>query len=285
MTCGLGWATRCSLWVATPSSTGVRPRIERFILVGTFELRAEPDAGLVVARRADVVDRGLVGAGLDGWRLQLDDPLKAPLLAERIGAVLGPDVAVRFWTDEYGELFRAVRIEKAIMFALLALIVAVASLNIVSGQAMLVNDKRGDVAMLATMGASRRLLVGVFFLQGFGVAFLGVAAGLAIGMVVAANANAVVSFFEGLVGASVDRGNLLRTDPLPARLVGRAGDRRCFPGTQSGRGIATGLQGGGGESGGGAARHLGVPSNEASVPPVVAFVAGSTRFGMRRARR
>ena len=213
----LGLGDPVLLWVATPSSTGVLPRIERFVLVGTFELRAEPDAGLVVARRADVIDRGLVGAGLDGWRLQLDDPLKAPLLAERIGAVLGPDVAVRFWTDEYGELFRAVRIEKAIMFALLALIVAVASLNIVSGQAMLVNDKRGDVAMLATMGASRRLLVGVFFLQGFGVAFLGVAAGLAIGMVVAANANAVVSFFEGLVGASVIEGTYF--ERIHSRLV------------------------------------------------------------------
>ena len=213
----LGLGDPVLLWVATPSSTGVRPRIERFTLVGTFELRAEPDAGLVVARRADVIGRGLVGTGLDGWRLQLDDPLNAPLLAERIGTVLGPDVAVRFWTDEYGELFRAVRIEKAIMFALLALIVAIASLNIVSGQAMLVNDKRADVAMLATMGASRRLLVGVFFLQGFGVAFLGVAAGLAIGMVVAANANAVVSFFEGLVGASVIEGTYF--ERIHSRLV------------------------------------------------------------------
>ncbi|MYA17782.1 MAG: FtsX-like permease family protein [Gammaproteobacteria bacterium] len=108
--------------------------------------------------------------------------------------------------DDYGELFRDVRIEKAIMFALLALIVAIASLNIVSGQAMLVNDKRGDVAMLATMGASRGLLVGVFFLQGFSVAFLGVATGLLAGIAVAVNANDVVALFEGLVGASLIEG-------------------------------------------------------------------------------
>ena len=177
-----------------------------FTLAGTFEIRAQPDAFLAIARRSDIIERGLAAIGQDGWRLSLEDPLDAPSVAERVRAVLGPEVAVRYWTADYGELFRAVRIEKAIMFALLALIVAIASLNIVSGQAMLVNDKRGDVAMLATMGASRRLLVGMFFLQGFGVALLGVAAGLAIGVVVAANANAAVAFFERLLGASLIEG-------------------------------------------------------------------------------
>lgn len=205
------------LMIPVASSVGVRARIERFTLAGTFELRAPPDAALAVARREDIIERGLADAGSDGWRLQLTDPLDAPRLAGRIGAVLGPGIAVRFWTDEYGELFRAVAIEKAIMFALLALIVAIASLNIVSGQAMLVNDKRGDIAMLATMGASRRLLVGVFFLQGFGVAILGVAVGLAGGTAVAANANAVVSFFEGLVGASVIEGTYF--DRIHSHLV------------------------------------------------------------------
>ncbi|MXY55923.1 MAG: FtsX-like permease family protein [Gammaproteobacteria bacterium] len=189
-----------------PSNVGVRPRIELFTLAGIFELRAQPDAALGIVRRQDIVARGLAGAGLDGWRLQLSDPLDAPRLAESIRRLLGGATSIRFWTEDYGELFRAVRIEKAIMFALLALIVAVASLNIVSGQAMLVNDKRGDIAMLATMGASRHLIVGVFFMQGFAVAVLGVAAGLALGIGVAANADAVVSFFEGLVGASVIEG-------------------------------------------------------------------------------
>ena len=212
---GVGDTVRLMIPVAT--SVGVRARIERFSVAGTFSLRAQPDAVLAIARREDIVERGLADAGVDGWRLQLDDPLDAPQLAKRIRAVLGPGIAVRFWTDEYGELFRAIKIEKAIMFALLALIVAIASLNIVSGQAMLVNDKRSDIAMLATMGASRRLIVGVFFLQGFSVAVLGVAAGLAVGIAVAANANAVVSFFEGLIGASVIEGTYF--DRIHSHLV------------------------------------------------------------------
>ena len=205
------------LMIPVATSAGVRARVERFSVAGTFTLRAQPDDVLAIARREDIVERGLADAGLDGWRLQLDDPLDVPRLAERIRAVLGPGIAVRFWTDDYGELFRAIKIEKGIMFALLALIVAIASLNIVSGQAMLVNDKRGDIAMLATMGASRRLIVGVFFLQGFSVAVLGVAVGLAIGIAVAANANAVVSFFEGLIGASVIEGTYF--DQIHSHLV------------------------------------------------------------------
>ncbi len=205
------------LFLALPSATGVTPRTEVFSLAGTFEVRAQPDASLAIVRHADVVHRGLLPAGQDGWRLQLDDPLAAPSLAERIRTVLGPTINVRFWMDDYGELFRAVKIEKAIMFALLALIVAIASLNIVSGQAMLVNDKRGDVAMLATMGASRGLIVSVFFLQGFSVAVMGVLTGLLAGVAVALNANTVVSLIEGLAGASLIEGTYF--DEIHSRLL------------------------------------------------------------------
>ena len=199
---GLDVGDPVTLIVTVPSGSGVRPRVERFVLAGTFEIGAEPDAGLGLILRDEIVRRGLTGAGLDGWRLHFDDPFAASMLAAPIRQVLGAEVEVRFWMDDYGELFRAVKIEKAIMFALLALIVAIAAFNIVSGQAMLVNDKRGDVAMLATMGASRRLLVTVFYLQGFSVAFIGVAAGLAIGVLVAVNAGAVAGVLD-LIGASI----------------------------------------------------------------------------------
>ena len=132
--------------------------------------------------------------------------MAAPALAPRVRSALEADAGaeVRFWMDDYGALFRAVKIEKAIMFALLALIIAIAAFNMVSGQAMLVNDKRRDVAILGTMGASRRLLVSVFFLQGFVVAFIGVAAGLASGVAIAVNADAAASLLVGLVGSIVE---------------------------------------------------------------------------------
>ena len=207
-----------TLVVTLPGEAGVRPRVERFELAGTFEIGADPDAGLGIVRHDEIVRRGLTRAGADGLRLGLADPFEAPTLAPAIAAALGPAATVRFWTDDYGELFRAVQIEKGIMFALLALIVAIAAFNIVSGQAMLVNDKRGDVAMLATMGASRGLLVTVFYLQGFAVGFIGVAVGLLAGVVVALNAGPLASLLD-LVGASIIEDTWFSEVPSEVRIA------------------------------------------------------------------
>ena len=203
--------------MAVPAAGGVRSRLARFRLAGSFELGADPDLSLAVVRRADIVRLGLTDSGLDGWRIHFDDPFEAPAMADTIRHLLGPDAKVNFWMDDYGELFRAVKIEKAIMFVLLALIVAIASLNIVSGQAMLVNNKRGDVAMLATMGASRGLLVGVFFLQGFSIAVIGVAAGLVTGILIVMHVDTVAAVFEGYFGASLIDGTWF--GEIPSRVL------------------------------------------------------------------
>ena len=214
------------LVLATPAAGGVKPRIERFELVATFAIGADADATLGIVGRDEIARRGLASAGIDGWRLHLDDPRAAPRLAERIRSALGGSAKVRFWMDDYGALLRAVKIEKAIMFALLALIVAIAAFNIVSGQAMLVNDKRGDVAMLTTMGASRLLLTTMFFLQGFAVAFAGVAAGLALGLAIAFNADAVLTLLAAATGVSVIEGSWFTAIPAevqPADVAAIAG--------------------------------------------------------------
>ena len=210
---GLDVGHPVALVLAVPEHGGVRSVVARFSLVGTFATGANPDAGLGVVLREDLVRRGLLAAGVDGWRVTLDDPFAAPALATTLRSALGAASEVRFWMEDYGELFRAVKIEKAMMFALLALIVAIAAFNIVSGQAMLVNDKRRDVAMLATLGASRSFLVAVFFLQGFSVAFLGVAAGLGTGVLVATHADAVVTLLEGVIGASIIDGTWFQRVP------------------------------------------------------------------------
>ena len=197
---GLAVGDAVVLVIVTPGSAGVRPRLERFRLVDTFATGTAPDAGLAVVRHVDVASRGLLAAGVDGWRLHFADPRTLPQLADSVRKTLA-GMEVRFWMDDYGALFRAVKIEKAIMFALLGLIVAIASFNIVSGQAMLVNNKRGDVAMLATLGASRRLLVAVFAVQGFAVAVAGVAIGLIGGLFLAANAGALLAIVESALGS------------------------------------------------------------------------------------
>lgn len=201
---GLAVGDPVVLVVVAPGSAGARPRLERFRLAGTLAGDAAPDVGLAVVRHADVASRGLLAAGVDGWRLHFAAPRALPRLAGRIRTALAEAGAeVRFWMDDYGALFRAIKIEKAIMFALLGLIVAIASFNIVSGQAMLVNHKRGEVAILATLGAPRWLLVSVFAAQGFAVAVAGVAVGLVAGLLLAANAGPLLATVESWLGASL----------------------------------------------------------------------------------
>lgn len=212
-----------ALVLVAPASAGVAPTVARFTLAGTFSIGASPDATLAVALREDIAELGLLAAGQDGWRLHLEDPFAAPSLAAGVRAAAGPDAEVRFWMEDYGALFRAVKIEKAMMFALLALIVAIATFNIVSGQAMLVHNKRGDVAMLATIGAGRPLLVTVFFLQGFGVAFLAVAAGLTGGVLVALNANVVLAALEAVHGTSIIAGTWFSRVPTQVMMADLAG--------------------------------------------------------------
>jgi lipoprotein-releasing system permease protein len=116
--------------------------------------------------------------------VQLSNPLLAAGIAENIRRT-HPQWQVDSWADTYGELFQAVRLEKALMFLILLLVVAVAAFNIVSGQMMIVTDKRSDIAILRTMGASAATIHRAFLLQGLAVSTLGIVAGLLGGILTA----------------------------------------------------------------------------------------------------
>ena len=216
---GLGLGDAVVLALMTPSPGGGQPRLERFTLRATFAVGAQPDYSLAVVGLADLARRGLVAAGDVGWRLQFRDPMAAPAAAA--GWAVGlPGWTVRTWADVHGDLFHAVRLEKTLMFALLALVIAIAAFNIVAGQTMLVADKRADIAMLATMGAPERFLALVFIAQGFTIALAGVAVGLAAGVAIAWNAAPVANALAALSGGSILEGTVY--DTLPSEVL--AGD-------------------------------------------------------------
>ena len=173
----IGVGDPVALVLMVPAANGARPRIERFTLLATFEVGAEPDATLAVVRFDDIERRGLLASGAAGWRLVFGDPLDVPMIEADLRSSLPPGWRLTTWMDNYGELFRAVGLEKTLMFVSLALVVAIAAFNIVSGQTMLVNEKRRDIAMLTTIGAPSRFLVEVFLVQGFSVAILGTGIG------------------------------------------------------------------------------------------------------------
>ena len=143
----------------------------RFNLAGTFELGADPDYSMLIVNLSDKETQEWRSLGALGVRVQLLDPMLAEEVASRL-VTENPGLRVLTWRQDFGELFQAVQLEKTMMFVLLLLVVAIASFNIIAGQFMMVIDKRSDIAILRTIGATQRFILGLFLLQGSVISFL-----------------------------------------------------------------------------------------------------------------
>ena len=188
-----------ALILTTPDAAGPRPSLHRFELAATFEIGAELDYSLVVVALDDLAEMGLADAGQSGVRLTLTNPLLAEGLARQIRRE-HPDWFVQSWSESYGELFQAVRLEKLLMFLILLMVVAVAAFNIVSGQMMVVTDKRSDIAILRTMGASAWTIGLAFLLQGVLVSSAGILLGLGLGVITASYISEIVALMKDWFG-------------------------------------------------------------------------------------
>ena len=181
---------------------GVLPRLKQMTVVGTFDSgHYEYDASLVLMHVDDAA-RIFRLEGASGVRLKLRDLHQAREVAAELALRLGPGVLVRDWTRQNRTWFAAVQVEKRMMFIILTLIVAVAAFNLVSTLVMTVTDKRADIAILRTLGASPRSIMGIFVVQGAMVGVIGTLAGLALGLGVAFNIDVLVPALERLLGAS-----------------------------------------------------------------------------------
>ena len=198
----LGLRTGDSVVVIVPqgnvTAAGTLPRLKTFRLVGVFEIGMfEFDNGLALihvddARRLYRVD------GVSGVRLKLDDLFAAPAVARQLVAAMSVAVEVRDWTQSHANFFRAVQIEKRMMFIILTLIIAVAAFNIVSAQVMTVTDKQADIAILRTLGASPASVLAIFVIQGALIGVIGTAMGVVAGVLLARNIDVVVPAIERL---------------------------------------------------------------------------------------
>jgi lipoprotein-releasing system permease protein len=188
-----------ALVISEPTASGLRPQIQPFRLAGTFELGAELDYTLVVVDRSDLAVGDLATVGRSGVRLVLTDPMLAESVARNIERSM-PELVVDSWTDSYGELFQAVRLEKLMMFLILLMVVAVATFNIVSGQMMVVADKRSDIAILRTMGAEAGTIRLTFLFQGVLISGIGILCGLVLGVLVAYRITDIVGWMKDWFG-------------------------------------------------------------------------------------
>ncbi|MHB1427172.1 MAG: lipoprotein-releasing ABC transporter permease subunit [Rhodocyclaceae bacterium] len=181
--------------MVTPAA--VLPRMKQFTVVGIFEVGMfEYDSGLALVRMEDAQRLYQMDANVSGVRLKLDDLFAAPQVVRELAGQLGPDLRATDWTRSHANFFRAVQIEKNMMFLILLLIVAVAAFNIVSTLVMTVQDKRADIAILRTLGASPGSIMRIFIIQGTLIGVIGLALGIAGGVALALNVETVVPFLE-----------------------------------------------------------------------------------------
>src|SRR5204863_4591595 len=181
---------------------GVVPRLKQLTLVGTFDSgHYEYDSGLALIHVDDAARLFRVD-GPTGVQLRLKDLDRAPLVAAELAHSLGPDVVVRDWTRTNRNWFAAVQVEKRLMFIILTLIVAVAAFNLVSTLVMTVTDKQADIAILRTLGASPRSIMGIFMVQGAAAGVIGTLSGVALGLLIAFNIDVIVPAIERVLHVS-----------------------------------------------------------------------------------
>ncbi len=226
---GKDLATRLGAWVGdkvtlvTPQTTvtpaGILPRLRRFTVVGIFEVGMyEYDNGLAVMAMADAAKLFRMGDAVSGVRLRLDDLMRAPVIARQLAAELPPDFVVSDWTQQHVNFFRAVQMEKSVMFVILLLIVAVAAFNIVSTLVMMVRDKEADIAVLRTLGATPGSIMAIFIVQGSLIGIVGTVLGGVCGVLLALNVETVVPFIEHLFHVEFLSADVYYISELPSDL-------------------------------------------------------------------
>lgn len=190
--------------LVTPSANvtpaGISPRLKRFTVTGIFRVGMfEYDSALALVHLDDASLLFRLADQVTGVRLRVDDLFNAPAISQTLAAGVLETYRVRDWSAYHANWFRAVKMEKRMIFLLLLLIITVAAFNIVSTLVMVVTDKQSDIAILRTLGASPRTVMAIFMVQGTVIGLFGTALGVLGGVSLALNLEAVVGWIEGLL--------------------------------------------------------------------------------------
>ena len=201
---------------------GLVPRLKQFRVAGIFSVgHYEYDSGLALVRMEDAQALYRMGQAASGVRLKLANLYEAPRVAREIAKSVGTDAYVTDWTQQNANYFRAIQIEKRMMFIILTLIIAVAAFNLVSTLVMVVTDKHPDIAILRTLGASPASIMTVFMGQGTLIGVIGTALGVVLGVVLSLNIDVVVPAIERAFDFQILSREVYYISELPSQLVWR----------------------------------------------------------------
>lgn len=204
---------------ASDSPSGITPRMLRLNLVGVFKVGAELDGSLAMIHRADAAQISRwQPEQVEGVRVRLNDLYRAPEIAGELAAQLGEEYHAEDWSLTQGSLFSAMKMEKTMIGLLLMLIVAVAAFNIIATLIMVVADKRSDIAILRTLGATPRQIMAIFVVQGSIIGFTGTLIGTVLGVLGALNVSALVGWLERITGQAIFSSDVYFISTLPSEL-------------------------------------------------------------------
>lgn len=188
-----------SLRTTTPA--GVMPRMRTFKVVGLFRAGMyEYDRNLAYVHIADAARLYRMGDDVTGIRLKLADMFAAPRIVRELAVALGGGYYVDDWSRKHATFFRSIQLTKSALFIILLLVVGVAAFNIVSTLVMVVKDKRADIAILRTVGASPRSILSIFMTQGVAIGVIGTLSGVLLGVLISINLESLIHGLEALLG-------------------------------------------------------------------------------------
>ncbi len=203
----------------TISPVGMVPRIKRFTVVGVFEAGMhEYDSGLAIIHIEDAKKVFKYGDSVSALQLKLDDMFLVAKVKNQLAKVADKTLYLRDWTQQHANFFRAIEMEKRMMFIVLALIIMVATFNIVSTMVMVVTDKQGDIAVLRTVGASPMSIQLIFIIQGLVIGLLGSLMGLVGGLSLAFNIDVIIPFIETLLGIEFFPADVYYISSVPSKV-------------------------------------------------------------------
>lgn len=215
---GIGDSVTVMIPVGGPAGDVLSSHIRRFTVSGIFEVGLQEQDGVLALVHLDDALALRGSPGITGLRLRFADAFAAPGLAESSATALGGRFRVSDWTREHASYFRAIRIEKTMMTLIMLLIVAVAVFNIVAMLVMVVTDKRTDIAILRTLGARPRTIVGIFMTQGVVIGWLGTALGIAAGIAIALNVDTLAPLLERTFRFQIMDADVFYISRIPSEL-------------------------------------------------------------------
>lgn len=202
--------------VASDSVSGITPKMQKAVVVGIFKTKSDIDGSIAFIHYSDAAKiKQWQPNQVEGVRLKLKDLYQAPSVMKKLAHELGHGYVGEDWTKTQGSLFSAMKMEKTMIGLLLMIIIAVAAFNIIATLIMVVADKRLDIAILRTLGATPKQIMGIFMIQGTFIGLIGIISGTVLGVLLTQYINTVAGWYEKLTGSEVFSSSIFAINFLP----------------------------------------------------------------------